>query len=407
MQDDPDDAYDDSREERGQWLANLARWVGALLSVAILSGVAVWTYRLGARDARAVPVIAALEGPAKVQPEDPGGRRAENQGLTVSRVMEGPPPPPRPATITLAPPPAEPEPEDVPAKDLPPLVPTEAPRAVPAPPADSPLGEPRLPGRPETPIVAEGVAPAAPGPILPATRSLSLPADWRKPEPDAGPGLAEGPAPVKAPATPPEREAGDLAGDSEESEATGTALVVIETAAAEAPPVPAARRTATPPVAATAAPEALPPAAAAPSAPPPAPPTAQAPEKAGPPPRRPATLAASRTEAAAPVPAALTTGPAPAAPAPAADPAVPPKGTILVQLGAFESVEVARSEWDKLLAQHRDLLGTRGPLIQRATPAGRVFFRLRAEGFADLAEARALCSALTARGVACITARQE
>ncbi|WP_333830029.1 SPOR domain-containing protein [Pararhodobacter sp.] len=60
--------------------------VGAVLSVALLAGVGVWSYRLMVRDVSGVPVIRALEGPMRVSPEDPGGRQAAYQGLAVNAI---------------------------------------------------------------------------------------------------------------------------------------------------------------------------------------------------------------------------------------------------------------------------------------------------------------------------------
>ncbi|RMH47579.1 MAG: SPOR domain-containing protein, partial [Alphaproteobacteria bacterium] len=129
-------------------------------------------------------------------------------------------------------------------------------------------------------------------------------------------------------------------------------------------------------------------------------PSARAPRQAPRPEPRPARVR-DIAAAAAPAPA-----PTPAA-AERRDIAFPPPGTPLIQLGAFDTPEVAQAEWQRLLRLHGDLLGTKGPLIQRTQSSGRVFFRLRAEGFEDLADARSTCAALTARGAACIPARQE
>jgi hypothetical protein len=41
-------------------------------------------------------------------------------------------------------------------------------------------------------------------------------------------------------------------------------------------------------------------------------------------------------------------------------------------------------------------------VVQKATSGGRVFYRLRAMGFADLSDARRFCSALVAEGADCI-----
>jgi len=84
------------------------------------------------------------------------------------------------------------------------------------------------------------------------------------------------------------------------------------------------------------------------------------------------------------------------------DPAAVPAGTRLVQLGAFDSAEIATSEWDRLMARFGPYLEGKQRLIQQATSGGRSFYRLRAVGFVDLADARRLCSTLVAEGAACI-----
>lgn len=79
-----------------------------------------------------------------------------------------------------------------------------------------------------------------------------------------------------------------------------------------------------------------------------------------------------------------------------------PAGTRLVQLGAFASDEIARAEWDKLQAKFGDYLGDKKRVVQKASSGGRTFYRLRAMGFADLSDARRLCSALKAENADCI-----
>ena len=64
-------------------------WIGlagAATSLTLVLGLGVWGYRLMMRDINGVPVIRALEGPMRVQPEDPGGERMAFQGLTVNEV---------------------------------------------------------------------------------------------------------------------------------------------------------------------------------------------------------------------------------------------------------------------------------------------------------------------------------
>lgn len=79
-----------------------------------------------------------------------------------------------------------------------------------------------------------------------------------------------------------------------------------------------------------------------------------------------------------------------------------PLGTRLAQLGAFDSAEVARAEWDRLSGRFGDFMDGKQRVIQRAESGGRTFYRLRAMGFADLGDARRFCSALVAERAECI-----
>jgi len=110
-------------------------------------------------------------------------------------------------------------------------------------------------------------------------------------------------------------------------------------------------------------------------------------------------------------PASLTSVPEAIALAVAAAQSVPsdevdadsiPLGTRLAQLGAFDSAEVARAEWDRLAGRFGDFLDGKQRVIQRAESGGRTFYRLRAMGFADLGDARRFCSALVAERAECI-----
>lgn len=87
---------------------------------------------------------------------------------------------------------------------------------------------------------------------------------------------------------------------------------------------------------------------------------------------------------------------------PAVDPQSLTPGTELVQLGAFESREVAQSEWQRLAGRFGDFMADKSPVIERAESGGRTFYRLRATGFSDLSGARRFCSALVAEDAACI-----
>lgn len=94
-------------------LARLMNWVGAASSIALVVGLGIWGYQLTMRDVSGVPVIRALEGPARIQPAEPGGQLAEHQGLAVNSVQavgeaSGPAP-----QVILAPEPIDLTQEDV------------------------------------------------------------------------------------------------------------------------------------------------------------------------------------------------------------------------------------------------------------------------------------------------------
>lgn len=71
----------------GAVVSKFFNWVGAITSVALVVGLAMWGYKLTVRDVTGVPVVRALEGPMRVQPEDPGGTQAAYQGLAVNAVQ--------------------------------------------------------------------------------------------------------------------------------------------------------------------------------------------------------------------------------------------------------------------------------------------------------------------------------
>ena len=79
-----------------------------------------------------------------------------------------------------------------------------------------------------------------------------------------------------------------------------------------------------------------------------------------------------------------------------------PVGTALVQLGAFASPEIARSEWRRLSGKFSSFMAGRELVIQRAVNGDRIFYRLRAAGFSDLSDARRFCSTLKAAETDCV-----
>jgi len=84
------------------------------------------------------------------------------------------------------------------------------------------------------------------------------------------------------------------------------------------------------------------------------------------------------------------------------DPATLPAGTRLVQLGAYDTAEQARTQWSTFSEKYAGQLNNKSRVVEAATSGGRQFFRLRAHGFEDLADARRFCAALIAEGGDCI-----
>ncbi len=76
-------------DEGGRRSSVFLNWLGAILSVALIAGFGVWGYQMAIRDVSNVPVVRAVAGPMRVAPENPGGEKAEHQGLAVNRVAAG------------------------------------------------------------------------------------------------------------------------------------------------------------------------------------------------------------------------------------------------------------------------------------------------------------------------------
>ncbi len=96
----------------------LRRIAGAAVFVGVIGAMGLWAYDLGTRDAADVPVIRAMEGPARIQPEDPGGLTAAHQGLEVNSVLAGQPAPRIVDTTPIPPPPVLLAEEDGPQGEL-------------------------------------------------------------------------------------------------------------------------------------------------------------------------------------------------------------------------------------------------------------------------------------------------
>ncbi|SMP23220.1 SPOR domain-containing protein [Shimia sagamensis] len=66
--------------------ALLVSRAGMFVSLALVVGTGVWGFQILSRDVSGVPVVRALEGPMRIQPDNPGGRQAGHQGLMVNQV---------------------------------------------------------------------------------------------------------------------------------------------------------------------------------------------------------------------------------------------------------------------------------------------------------------------------------
>ncbi|MBO9397333.1 SPOR domain-containing protein [Shimia sp. R9_2] len=320
--------------------ALLVNRAGMFVSAALVLGTCVWGYQILSRDVSGVPVVRALEGPMRIQPEDPGGRQAGHQGLMVNEVAaDGGAAGPADQVIVAPPPIALTERDRVVSGAANAAAPaTEQPVTRVSPPA---VETDTLTLTDTTPIVA----PAA----LDVSKPLSV---------------EELAAQLSAGATP--LSGTEAAGA--EAQAIPASLNVIEAENEIAP------ETETP-----------------------------KPEIQGGikrslrPVLRPAGLSASpRQQQIAAIDAAVGSV------LKSIDPEDIPAGTRLVQLGAYETAEIASAEWARLQSRFEPYLGGKTRVIQKASSGGRVFYRLRAMGFENVSDARRLCSALKAENADCI-----
>lgn len=94
----------------------VVNWIGAALSLTLVIGLVWWAYDIAMRDSRAVPVVRAMEGPARVAPEEPGGFTAPHKGYAVNAIAGEDTREPVADEVALAPAPAAIEESDAPAR---------------------------------------------------------------------------------------------------------------------------------------------------------------------------------------------------------------------------------------------------------------------------------------------------
>lgn len=101
--------------------------------------------------------------------------------------------------------------------------------------------------------------------------------------------------------------------------------------------------------------------------------------------------------------------PQPEAPAPSGEDLGPrlPAGAPLIQLAANTTADATRSQWAQLQADNQDVLGDKQLYIEKAEVNGKIFYRLRVQGFASSEQTRAACATLMARNVQCLAVTNQ
>jgi cell division protein FtsN len=103
---------------------------------------------------------------------------------------------------------------------------------------------------------------------------------------------------------------------------------------------------------------------------------------------------------------AAASAPPQSASAPIADPSRAREGAYLIQIASYRDRPSAEEAWKKLIAKHADLVSSFSPDYQSAQIADKgTYHRLRVGPFDSQEDARALCSALKARGQACLVVK--
>ncbi len=320
--------------------------LATLISLTVIGFGGYWGYKQIMRDVHGIPVVRALEGPLRVAPEEPGGMIAANAGLSVNAVQAAGTASEPEESLTLAPSTAGLSEDDLPVAELP--EPAESGDLVPGAEAE------------ETELLAETDAdapiPQAAEPEVVASAAPPV-QDGVEPQPDeasADAALEDPIARAIAMAT--------ASDDTAELAADEAALAQADAAVAETADLGGVQLS----------PRPL---------------------------RRPGSQPETILREAG------TTGAASASeqPASALGMAAPvPVGTRMVQLGAFDTADEARVAWESISARFEGVMAGKTQVISEVESGERKFWRLRATGFADLADARRFCAALVAERTDCI-----
>lgn len=332
--------YDDRDASHVQYMqtTSLVNYAGAVVSLALVIGVSIWGYQLVMRDVSGIPVVRAAEGAMRVAPQNAGGEIADHAGLAVNEVAGQGEAAGPVDSLLLAPQTQALAEEDLTVQPL-----AEAEEVLPTV-ADQPL-EQTIPA-----VVETTLSPDAPEAPLTTEGLLAMADDIA----GAAQPLTELTAPTgESPLVAPENAA--------------VAVDIVD------PSVPGVVRSLRPIV-------------------------------------RPADLvvrASADADTTAELIAAQLAQSSGAVNAALAEAqlvsATPfPTGTQLVQLGAYPTAEQAAEEWTRIRGQFAEYMGDKDRVILEASSGGATFYRLRAAGFAEGADARRFCEALKAGNAECI-----
>ena len=335
-------AHDTAPVISGARAGVVVRFLGAATSLAILAGAVVWGYQLIVRDATGIPVVRAMAGPMREAPNNPGGELALHTGLAVNAVAAmGEAAPPEDMLI-LAPATA-----DLTEEDLE-VVPTAQSRVE----AEVPL------------VAAEITRRTSPDTPLSATDILAL-ADAISADAISGGTISGGTTPLSTQAAEPVVAADLDTDDSQAMQETTDEVTALLASLVLPDSGEGLTRSLRPMI-------------------------------------RPSTVATQAVTSTNTTGTNTTGTDTTGTDTIAVSTQALPVGTTLVQLGAFETAELAGSEWGRLAVRFDDFMDGKERLIQQAESGGQPFFRLRATGFEDMADARRFCSALVAEDAACI-----
>lgn len=329
---------DGAQTSHSNELLKITNLVAAAVSVALVLGVGVWGYKLMMRDVTGIPVVRSADGEMRIRPDTPGGELAQHQGLAVNAVAADGSAEAPADRLILAPQPVELTQEDMPLDEQAVAIVQQA------------IADQR--------VVTE--VPEDKDSVVIEAAQIAEAADSGSMETLVA-ALTDGVEPLDA-----------LQSDGPEQVIQ---VAAIGTDAATLQLVESLRNA--PGIKTSLRPQLRPK-------------------------RSQISVQRQQAQSAVDVAVAAALRTAPPAAAQDIDPATLDAGTRLAQLGAYDTAEMAKAEWDKAFGQFGDLMTGKARVVQKASSGGRTFYRLRAHGFTDLGDARRFCSALIAEGGDCI-----